>query len=100
MIATLRNLRVHPLVWALLALQVLDLATTALVLNRGGQETNHLINAIGWQWSIVVKFGLMLGLGWLVALAPTPLVLRFVSYVVAIYTLVVAWNLLVAVVLG
>jgi hypothetical protein len=39
----------------LLALMVLDLATTALSLAWGGQESNPLVHAVGWPIAILAK---------------------------------------------
>ncbi len=55
----LRKVQVHPVLLVLLALQVLDLASTGAVLRSGGVETNQLVLAAGWHATILVKLGVL-----------------------------------------
>ena len=88
--------KVPLLAFVLLALQILDLASTGLVLRLGGAERNSLLPLLGWKWGIVVKFVVVFVFGALASLAPRWISKRGLRAACVVYTAVVSWNLLVA----
>ena len=95
-LAVLARARVPPLAFVLLALQLLDLASTALVLLLGGDERNGLFPLLGWKRGIAVKFAVVFVFGALASVAPRWISERGLRVACAIYTAVVCWNVLVA----
>jgi hypothetical protein len=94
--AWVRRASVPPLAFVLLALQLLDLASTGLVLRLGGTEQNAVLPLLGWKLGIAVKFGVVFVFGALASVAPRRISTRGLCAACAIYTAVVSWNLLVA----
>jgi hypothetical protein len=88
--------KVPPLAFVLLALQILDLASTGLALRLGGTEQNAVLPLLGWKWGIVVKFVVVFIFAALASVAPHRISTRGLLVACAIYGAVVAWNLVVA----
>jgi hypothetical protein len=91
-----RRARVPRLAFVLLALQMLDLASTWLVLRRGGSEQNAVFPLLGWKLGIALKFTVVLVFGALATVAPHWISQRSLRAACLMYTFVVCWNLAVA----
>jgi hypothetical protein len=88
--------KVPALAFVLLALQVLDLASTGLVLQLGGAERNGLLPLLGWKRGIAMKFFVVFLYGTLASVAPRWISMPGLRIACIIYTVVVLWNLVVA----
>jgi hypothetical protein len=94
-LTAVRRAQVPARAFVLLTLQILDLASTGIVLWLGGDERNSLLPLLGWKRAIVLKFGIVFVFAALATLAPSYLARRGLWAVCAFYFAVVTWNVLV-----